>query len=287
VFIDFFKLIFSKDFVSNSKEIISLLRRSKEWRKDIVKFDGTFSYGNQIESTIFIDRSIRVLKEKGWEEQEREEVKFIMRELFQNSFSYGLPSKEYSYVNTTAIITSTFIQFSISDCATNFALLAELQNQGAYDPESDKHKGLSFINKITPEFYQDNTTVNTVVVIKRQGLRPLIVEKEGDVLLFKVGNSSYVDDRNCQLFIERLSKVTPKGKVIIDFGAARSLLGTRQIREIRQSLIEAQKASDLKIAVCGLEYAPYVVFEYFEKKFPVFMSIEDALNFHKSFRRAK
>jgi anti-sigma regulatory factor (Ser/Thr protein kinase) len=279
--IEFLKLIFSKDFIANSKEIIAVLRRSKDWRKDIVKYSGVFFDKEKIESTVLIEESLKILKVKNWDEEEISETKFILNELLENSFTHGLPSKENSCLKAEITATSSFIKISISDFGLAFDLLKELNDQEAFNPNSDKHKGLSLINKITPEIYQEKGgNSNTIIVIKRQGLKPLKVEKENDILIFRVGNSTYINDTNFNIFVERLNSLASGNKIIIDFGSSRNMMLSRAYRDIRQSLVTAKIHGGIKIVVCGLENSPFVIKDYFEAKFPTFDTYEEALAYH-------
>ncbi len=281
--IEFFKLIFSRDFISNVKDIISLLRKSKEWKKDIVKLSGSFSYKDKIESTVLIDQSIKVLIMKGWSDEERNEIEFILSELFENSFNHSSPSKEFSSVDAEITITSTFFKLAISDFGVQFDLLQELKNQEALNPDSEKHRGLSFINKLTPEIYQEKrSSKNTIIVIKREGLKPLKVTKNGDVVIFKVGNSIYINDCNFSAFINRIKSLMKNEKVVIDFRGPRNMMSSMAYREIRKELIGAKMRSNLKISVCGLAGAPFAIREYFSKHFPEFNTLEEAVAYHNN-----
>lgn len=62
--LEFLKFIFSKDFVSNSKDIIAFLKKSKEWQKDIDRYTGLFYKKDKDESIVLIDQTIKKLKEK-------------------------------------------------------------------------------------------------------------------------------------------------------------------------------------------------------------------------------
>jgi len=284
--IEFLKFLFSKDFISNAKDILALLKKSKEWEKDIVRFSGTFYHADRIRSTVLVDQSVKELKKKDWNEEEQTEVKFIMNELFDNSFRYGLPDKELSSVYANITITSSFIEISISDYGVGFDLINELQAQEAFNPESDKHKGLSLINKITPEFYQEKApNRNTVILIKREGLRPLKTYMKEDVLVFEVGNSYYIDDSNFSQFLDKIKSLTGNQKIIIDFGSTKSMMITRIYRGIRENLMDLSTKSDVRITVCGLYSAPFVIQEYFEKHFPTFDTQEEALLYHQEPRK--
>lgn len=281
--IEFLKLIFSKDFVSNAKDIVSLLRKSKDWKKDIVKLSGTFYYKDKIESTVLIDQTIKILESKDWEEEEQNEVRFILNELFENAFIHGTPSKEHSYVNSEVTITSTFFKLSISDFGLEFDLLEELKNQEALNPDSDKHKGLSFVNILTPEITQEKwPNKNTIIVIKREGLRPLEISKIGEIIVFEVGNSTYINDDNFSVFVEKIKSLAEKEKVVIDFGSTRNMMISTAYREIRKELIEAKIQAGIQISVCGLENTPFAIREYFSKRFPKFETREEAIAYHNS-----
>jgi anti-sigma regulatory factor (Ser/Thr protein kinase) len=275
---DIIKILFSKDF----KDVVGLVRKSKDWRKDIVKYSGTFLFNERLESTVLIDETIKILKSKNWSESEQTDTKFILNELFENSFNHGMPSKEHSTVYADIIITSSFIKISLSDFGLNFDLLQELQKQEAFDPESDKHRALSLINNLTPEIYQEKLPKrNTIIVIKRQGLKPLRIKKQKDVIVFSVSNSTYVNDSNFIIFTERISKLAPHSKIVIDFGAINDNMRTSLIHDVRDTLVQAKKQSNLNIAICGLDKAPHVIQDYFGKKFATFNTLEEAIGSFK------
>lgn len=278
--LEFLKLVISKDFVTNSKEIINLLRRSKDWKKDITKYSGSFEYKDKIESSIFINKCIEILKAKYWNEDELNEVKFILNELFENSFEYGMPSKELGLIEANATLTSTFIKFSTTDLGLNFDLVKELQNQEIFNPESDRHKGLALISKITPEIIQEKTPRrNTIIVIKRQGLKPLKVRKENGIIIFEVGNSTYVNEDNFKILINKLQNITINQKVIIDFENSK-MLNSYIYRAIRKELLNSEQNKNANIVICGLNSSPFVIKEYFENKFITFDHITGAIIHH-------
>lgn len=283
--IELLKLLFSKDFISNAKDIVALIKRSKDWKKDIIKYSGTFYFKDKIDSTVLMNTSVKTIADKGWTNEEQQEARFILNELFENSFNHGTPSKERSYVNAELTITSTFFKLSISDFGIDFDLMKELTEQEAFNPNSDKHRGLSFINKLTPEIYQEKSTnKNTVIVIKRQGLKPLRVVKKGDILVFELGNSTYIDDSNFNTLIDRIKTLKIKEKIVIDFGSSKQMMISVAYRNIRQNLIDANIKSDVQISVCGMTTAPIVIREYFEKHFPTFETMEEAIAYHQEKR---
>ncbi|MDL2241068.1 ATP-binding protein, partial [Bacteroidales bacterium OttesenSCG-928-K22] len=269
------KLLISKDFVSNAKDIIALMRRSKDWKKDIVKYNGLFYHQDKIESSVLIEESVKIAGSKGWSDEEQREAKFILTELFDNSFSHGLPSKEHSFINADIVISSTFLKLTLSDFGVTFDLIEELRNQEAFNPDSDKHKGLSFITKITPEIYQEKyANKNTIIVIKRQGLKPLRIRKQNDILVFEVSNSTYVNDNNLGVFVDKINALTSDSKIIIDFGSTRNMMITKMYREIRHTLQKVEQTANIKIAVCGLEEVPIAIRDYFSSRFPTFETFE-------------
>lgn len=278
--LEFLKLIISKEFVSNSKDIINLLRKSKDWKKDITKYSGSFEYKDKIDSSIFIAKCIELLKEKNWNDDELTEVKFILNELFENSFEYGMPSKELGLIVANATLTSTFLKFSITDLGLKFDLEKELQNQDIFNPESDKHKGLALISKITPEIIQEKTPRrNTIIVIKRQGLKPLKVSKQNGIIIFEVGNSTYVNEDNFKVLIKKLQDISTNQKVIIDFENS-EMLNSYIYRGIRKELLNSEQTKNANIVICGLNSAPFVIKEYFESKFITFDHITGAIIHH-------
>lgn len=281
--IELLKLLLSKDFISNAKDIVRLLRKSTDWKKDIVKLRGTFYYKDKIESSVLINETIKILKVKEWEEEEQDEVRFILNEIFENSFEYGTPNKELSFVSADITVTSTFFKLTIEDYGLQFDLIQELKNQEAFNPESDKHKGLSFVNKLTPEIYQEiSPNKNTVIVIKREGLRPLEIRKVGSVVVFEVGNSTYINDENFSIFVDKIKSVAENEKVVIDFGASQNMMISMAYRKIRTELIQAEIQSGLQISVCGLERTPFAIKEYFSKKFPKFATLQEAIEYHNN-----
>ena len=171
---DLFKLLISKDFVSNAKSIINILNKTKSWKNDIVKFTGSFSSTQRLDADVIIERSLSVLKDKAWDKDEIEDVRFILLELVNNSFAYGLPNKEYSSVNIDIIITTPYIKMSISDNG-HFDLKQELLSQNCSIPGDALNKGLSFVYQITPEISQNiEFGYDEIVVIKRKGSKPMI-----------------------------------------------------------------------------------------------------------------
>lgn len=281
--LEFLKLLISKDFINNAKEIVNLLRNNKDWRKDIVKYSGDFEYKDKIESTIFINKCISIIAEKGWDIDEQIEVRFILNEIFENSFEYGMPSKELGLISASATITSSFIKFSTTDLGLGFDLNKELLNQEIFNPESDKHKGLAMVSRITPEIMQEKTPRrNTIIVIKRQGLKPLKIKKQNGIIIFHVGNSTYINEDNFKILIDKLKEIPNNEKVIIDFENS-NMLNSYIYRDIRKELLNTEQNQNANIIICGLSLAPFVIKDYFERKFITFDHLTGAIIHHTEY----
>lgn len=202
-----------------------------------------------------------------------------------------MPSEEHSNIWAEIIITSTFIKLTLKDYGQKFDLNQELQKQEAFKPNSKLHKGLSLVNKITPELYQeDSFDKNIVIMIKREGSRPLKLIEKNNIIIFELGNGKYLNENNLKFFIERLNAIKDKSKILLDFDPIESdgeyqefkeahyLFGPSfAIREIRQNLERIQEESNQNIAICGLDRVPFVIKEYFEASFPVFYLRTEAM----------
>ena len=277
--IELLKLLFSKD----AKELISILRSSKEWKKDIKKFSGKFQKKDKDESYVLIEWTIAELAKKNWSLEEQKESRFIISELINNSFEHGLPNKEYSVIDADILVTTSFLKVTLKDYGQNFDLEKELELQEAFNTDSKKHKGLSLINQITPEIYQeDSTTRNVIVTIKRKGLRPLKTEIIDGILVFKLGSVNYINEMNYKVFIDRLSKLKHETKIIIDFSEQSEYINpilSRAMRTFEETLEKTIDSKNVRIAIIGLENEPWIIKEYFEKRFDVFESFLSAYDF--------
>ncbi|MFC1785644.1 ATP-binding protein [Candidatus Neomarinimicrobiota bacterium] len=99
-----------------------------------------------------MEESLKLIENKKWVKSEVNEVSFILNELFDNSFQYGLPNSSHSFINAEVTATSTFIKLRLKDYGQDFNLEKELKIQEALIPDSKKHKGLALIHNITPEY---------------------------------------------------------------------------------------------------------------------------------------
>ena len=273
------KLIFSKEFIQNATTILSILKKNKDWKKDIVNYSDTFYKHQVLDSAVLIDQSLAVLKEKGWEQDEIKDTNFIMQELIRNAFAYGLPNNEYSNVFINITITTPFIRISISDNGT-FNLKEELIEQEYTIPGSDKNKGLSFVFQITPEITQNKQPRNEIIVIKRKGSKPLQKIHIGDVLVLKVGTSNYLTDDNYELFANGLYALRNNRKIVVDFNSDKYdvTFVTRVVRRTRTELKSAMHSGS-KVCVCGLKTAPIPIKTYFAKMFHIEEDLDHALQF--------
>ena len=276
---EFIKLVSSKDFVQNAKSVISILRKNKEWKKDIVNYNGTFMFDARLDCDVLIERALTELSKKGWDPDEIDEVHFIITELVNNSFSYGLPNKEYSSVHVDIIITTPYVKISITDNGS-FNLKEELITQECTIPGSIHNKGLSFIFQITPEISQNSLSRNEIVVIKRKGCRTIETEMFGDIVVLKVGTSRYITGDNYTCFGKELLGIQNKQKVVVDFSSegGRTMIWSRGARNAR-SEIGAAVVSGSKVCICGLRKAPFPIRAYFLREFHVEDTLQAALNY--------
>ena len=277
--LDFLKFIFSSEFRKGSSDLISVLKQSEDWKNDIKKLSGTFYHSDKDKSDVLIDRSLNILKSKGWKNREVSDVKFIFRELRDNAFLYGLPNKEYSSVNIDVTITSPYIRIAISDNG-KFDLKQELNSQEFSIKGSTQNKGLSLIYQITPELSQSQLPRNTVVVIKRRGCNPLETEKRGDIVILKVGTTNYITDDNYSVFGEALHEFHNNQKIVVDFGSESTgfEMPTRVIRTARKEIGTAIQSGS-NVCICGLNNAPVSIKDYFSKEFHVEDCLDDAIEY--------
>jgi anti-sigma regulatory factor (Ser/Thr protein kinase) len=277
---EFLKLIISKEFISNSRDIISLIRKSKEWKKDIVIYSGKFSKSEEDESTVLIDKSISVLKDKGWSKEESTEVEFIAKEIVRNAFKYGIKNPETGMVFCKMTLTSSFAKILVEDNGVNFELLEELKMQDAFGFNKDKHKGLSFVCRITQEIKQEKSGINNrIIVIKRNGVRPLRIKKIEGISVFSIGEALEEDSKSYDKLLELLKLLLPNEKIIINFGSEARSMGSRVAVSLKEIFVPIQKEGRHNIAICGLENSTFAVYEYFEHYFPVFANLDEAIDF--------
>lgn len=280
---EFIKLLLSKDFVSNFKEIITILRRSSEWRKDIVVYKGKFLNEEKDESQVLIKEALKMLRQKEWSEEETGEISFVLSEIIDNSFKYGIKNPEFGFVQCTLTITSSFIKMQISDNGVNFDLKEELRKQGAFEEKPDKHRGLSFVFKIAPEISQEKAGVtNTIIVIKRKGVKRFKFEKYKDIIIVNVGNNFGEDQTAFNSFVTRIQQLSSDSKIIInldtdDYSWHENM--SRAIRDIRTTLVKVQNEKGNNVVVCGLDYANFAVKEYFEKYFVIRTNLFESIEY--------
>lgn len=276
---DLIKLIFSKEFIQNAKTIIGILKKNKNWKKDIKVFSGTFYQNQRSDIDVLIDQSLAVLKSKGWEQDEINDTSFILQELVRNAFDYGLPDKEYSNVYVNITMATPFIRVSISDNGT-FNLKKELIEQEYTIPGSAKNKGLSFVFQITPELMQNEQPRNEIIVIKRKGSKPLQKAYIGDILVLKVGTSNYITGDNYSFFANGLYELRNQRKIVVDFDSEEHgfTFVSRIVREARTEMDSAMQSGS-KVCICGLKNAPLPIKTYFAKLFHIEDDVESAILF--------
>jgi anti-sigma regulatory factor (Ser/Thr protein kinase) len=278
--LEILKLIFSKEFIANSKEIISLLRRNKEWKKDITVYTGQFTDHEKDEADVLIDKSISILKEKGWSKEELTDVRFIAVEMVTNAFRHGIKNPEVGTVYCKMTLTSSFAKILVQDNGIDFELVDELKNQNAFGFEKEKHHGLSFVCRITQEIKQEKSGVhNTITVIKRNGVKPLRIKKVEGITVFLIGEAIDEDTKSYERLLKLVELLAPNDKIILNFGSDERSMGSRMSVSLKEVFVPIQNEFKNNIAVCGLENSTFAVQEYFEHYFPVFSTMDDAIDY--------
>lgn len=279
---DGLKLIFSKDFRETFLDIFKLIRSSKEWKKDISVLTGKFSIKNQEETTLIIGKGIAVLKTKDWNENELKDVRFLYNEIVSNAFEHGIKNIDNGVVKIKMTLTPFYIKLEVTDNGKGFDLNQELVKQGAFEGDIEKSHGLSFVCRLTPEISQSKTEENhTVIVLRKQGIRPLKIRKVRDVTIFDFDGVFEDSGHYWNKFIEKVNLLKKKDKVILNFGANYSSAKSRAISSMTEEFKKVEKKNKVNIAVCGLDNLSYVIEEYFQFHFESFETIVEALDYFK------
>ncbi|MFC1785645.1 hypothetical protein ACFL0J_08495 [Candidatus Neomarinimicrobiota bacterium] len=120
-------------------------------------------------------------------------------------------------------------------------------------------------------------------MIKRAGLKKLEISEYDDIIIFKLGNDTYVNDLNYKRFIERFKALEKNTKIIIDFDEQdedRYVTRSLATRIITEALTNAIDKYDIKIAIIGLNSAPWVIRNYFKNNdFPIFERFVEAVTY--------
>jgi len=243
-------------------------------------YSGQFSDREKDEAEVRIDKSISVLKQKGWSKEELTDVRFIATEMVNNGFKHGIKNRQVGSIYCKLTLTSSFAKILVQDNGIDFELVDELKKQNAFGFDKEKHHGLSFVCRITQEIKQEKSGANnTITVIKRNGVKPLRIKKIEGVTVFLIGEAIEEDTKAYERLVKLVALLAPNEKVVLNFGSDERSMGSRIAVSLKEVFVPIQNEFKNNIVVCGLENSTFVVQEYFENYFPVLPTLDDAIDY--------
>jgi len=118
-----------------------------------------------------------------------------------------------------------------------------------------------------------------ITVVKRNGVKPLRIKKMEGITVFLIADSFEEDAKSYERLIKLVELLAPENKIILNFGSDERNMGSRIAVSLKEVFVPIQNEYKNNIAVCGLENSTFAVQEYFEHYFPVFPTLDDAIDY--------
>ena len=274
---DIIKFLLSKDFWSNIKDIMSIIKSSDSWKNDIKRYKGRFSKDELFMAEIFIESCIKIINEKQWDVDEIEEIRIVSAELLQNCFTHGFKLHEREKIILKAMMTSSIIKIDFIDFGLDFLLFEEIERQkSSYDRSEGSH-GLYLIQKMAIQLLQKKErNKNTISFVKTRGVKTAKIEKANTTIYLITIYS--LNEIHSKMFWEwATTLISNSKKIIIDLQNAKFISQT--VREGSQKLRSLSEFAEKGIAIVA-KTDPFII-EFFWG-FRIFSDIQSAKLFLES-----
>ena len=131
--LDIARLLLQKDTREALKELVQLIRRHPEWKKDFVEIAEGFTAPEADKARVLVKFIAEVLAQKGWPSSRTGVVEYGIQELVDNAFTHGSRTATAgTCVRIKAVLTSHWAKCEVSDTGDGFDLdtILRLQKQG-------------------------------------------------------------------------------------------------------------------------------------------------------------
>jgi anti-sigma regulatory factor (Ser/Thr protein kinase) len=299
-FFKLLKMLLSKETRETAGEILKLIKRSPEWKKDLVIAEGKFSSSNKEQVQVLISHAVRLLAGKKWDDEEIQRGRFVSLELLRNAFEHGLKQEPKGEIQVKIEVSSNFYRIDIIDPGHGFDLSAELQCQGAKDRYSNKCRALGFIYRMVTDLSQNiSGHRHTISAVLQKGYNPCEVEKIDNITIFEFRGETQPSGYFWAEIVREIEELTPDHKVILDFTKVDDI-STRALSEILRLLTQykwieygqmtrepkpmeflamVRENDKEKVVACGVENINYVLRDFLKTRFKCFPDKKQALKY--------
>jgi anti-anti-sigma factor len=162
---DIAKLLLDKETRESFKEVVAFVKKRPEWKADLVEMNERFGSHDEHNARIFVQFSVELLAQKGWQPGRVGVAEFAIQELVDNAFTHGLRRRESDgKVRISTVLSSSWIRCSVEDNGEGFALADVLNEQSA-----GEERGLAKVKAIATKLTQLDRNTITVTIASVPG----------------------------------------------------------------------------------------------------------------------
>jgi anti-sigma regulatory factor (Ser/Thr protein kinase) len=297
--LEFLRLLVSKDTRETAKEVLRLVKRSPEWKKDIVLLEGKFPAGEEEHAKVMTSQAMRLLASKKFGNEQIQRARFVSLELIRNAFEHGLKRDQDGQIQVRIEVSSDFYRIGVTDPGSGFDLAEELSRQGAKDKRSERCRALGFIYRMVSDLSQDvSGGKHTVTALIRKGENPCEIERVGDVTIFRFKGEMQLSGYFWAEITREIEELPRTSRAVLDFAEVNEV-STRLLSEIVMLLRRYERMerterepgamdfldiiSKVKkkptVVVSGIGGLDYILREFLTNRFMVFPDVDGAIEY--------
>lgn len=164
--IEFAKLIFQKDARDSIKELLALIKKNPEWKRDLVTLDEKFKDSDAARIQILTKFIRELLVQKGWHTKRAGIVEFAIQELSDNSCTHGTPiDGSEGVMCIRAVVSGEWVSCEVTDSGPGFDLAKALQAQAT----GEAH-GLLRVSALAARLSQLSPNAVAVTIVRQPAL---------------------------------------------------------------------------------------------------------------------
>lgn len=288
------KILLSSESRKTAAEILSVIKKSPEWKKDLMVVNESFSASKRPEMEILVDFLADLLASKQWDDDQVRSAHFVISELIQNALEHGLGDSKKRRIGVKARVSKNLFHIAVTDPGPGFNLQEELERQKNRPPEPGQTRALSFISQLTSSLEQ-TFSPHKVSATMRRLEKACTIREEGATTIFSFQGEALPSGYYWAEVIARIQELEPERAIILDFSGVRRA-PTRFVSDLERALLEHEfksehrqrlKTTDFleevpagrKVAVVSIRDLLKPLQEFFKERFPVCESVDQALRF--------
>lgn len=300
---DLFKMFLSRETRETASDVIKALKKTPEWKQDIVVIDEVFSLDEMDKSRILVNHMLKLLGAKKWDSDGIQRVQFTLLELIRNAFEHGCKNVLKGKIHIKSEVSSDYLKFEITDPGPGFDLSKELERQGAKNRYSSDCRALGFIYRMTTDLSQEiSKKGHKISVTFGKDYNPCEVERIDHVAIFGFKGEIQPQGYFWAEIVREIQELPENFKVILDFSNVEDP-STRILSEIMRlldqygwlegaqipqgpgvkdylsTLGKDEREETSKVVVCGCKNINYVLRDFLRTRFKVFPDRNAALEY--------